>query len=502
MFNRLPPSNCIALVATMFAFATVNASAGERKRSLDAVLKGADRVQSLPNDFVPAGNPAVPFELNDAVKIAELIDRLDFDDTESGFHCMCLGDTTVTFFKGDKKLAVLSHHHGRSLRWNSGKWDGDSLFTEDAATGWREWFSSVGEPRFEQMHEEELAEARKAKEVDDRFMSFLKPEAKEIFTEMEGIDPLTPGDEESGPSPASKKLVALYGNGGDLAVALAGALGSLTVTGAQEGSWSVQSVREMLVFESAETLDATDFRKALESDDSLVLAGAARMFFSEQFAALLPETQRGSYAAKLCRVVIRQDKCGNIIRAVSALGDFRHPETIALLEQLADGSISTNDHPYGKEEPQPRCVACLLLAKFGSVNAATLAKDAEKNPKLNEIDKATLRIARCLAGERDLLDKTIFEIDSYSTAYGALEALEREGSKSALDSVIMGGTMHAYANIREEAVLTAQRMTGRKWFQEAENERAEWHGKEIREWWQQNRDSFIPPPPPAKSEQK
>ena len=260
------------------------------------------------------GDPRKPFVISDAAKIADLVSKLDFDDKESGFHCMCLGDSTVTFFKGRKKLAELSHHHGRSLRWNNGKWEGDSLFTEDAAKAWREWFKAQGDPRFEQMHQQALAEAKQEQEVNDLFMRAFRPEAKNIFAEtgQDGWNTFSPKESSSEGreelSPSAKKLIALYPDRTDLGITLARALGSLAISGAQEGFWTVSSAREQLVLECAKTLNAASFREMLGSQEGEVLAGAARLFFFEDLAALLPKEQRGEYAAKLARAVFQQDR--------------------------------------------------------------------------------------------------------------------------------------------------------------------------------------------------
>jgi hypothetical protein len=498
--NTIKPKLRIAVIIATLASSVPGLSAGERQDSLQAALKGADRVTVIDVEPGRQAEPNKRFDFGEADKIAELVSSLDFDDDESGFRCMCLGDATVTFFRGGEKIAELSHHHGHSLRWNGGTWDGDSLFTEKAARAWREWFNAQGEARFEKMHQQALAEAEREREIHDRFLRAFRPEAREIFEAAAGQDGWTtflPGGssraDEGGISRPARNLIALYPDRKGLATALAGALGSLTMIGAQEGSWTVSTAREQLALECAKTLKAEDFLETLGSEDGEVLAGAARLFFFEGLSRLLPEDQRARYAAKLVRVAIQRDKCGNADMAVRALGGFRSPETITLLEELAAGTIRREDGGSDhKDEPSPSSAACLLLARFGSEKVGELAKAVEQAGGLDEIDQAALRIARSFAGERGLLDRSVFEIDSYTVGFGALAALEREGGKAALDAVIMGGTTHSWAAIREEAVLATERMTGRKWFQNQGHERAEWHGKEIREWWQKNRESYTP----------
>ena len=471
--------------------------AGERADSLRAALKGADRV--VVEDVEKGQRGATkPFEFEGSAKIATLVDGLDFLDAESGFHCMCLGDSLVTFFKGKEKLATLSHHHGRSLRWNQGKWEDDSLFSNPAATLWREWFKAQGEPRFDRMHQEEIAAAKLEKEIHERFVKAFPPGARPIFAAADDQwRTFKPEDEtkarQASLSPAAQKLVALFPTGAELGSALAGSLGSLAIAGADLGGWSVSSSREQLVLECAKTLKSEDFQKVLESSDDQVLAGAARLFFFEDLAEIVPKAKRGPSAAKLCEVVLRRDRCGNADAAVRALGSFPCAETTRLLETLARGEIPVQAQARRrKDEPSPRAAACLLLARASAANAADLIKTVENHGKLDEIDTAALRIARSLRGERGQLKEAVFKINSYTVGFGALAALEKEGGKEALDAIISGGTMHSWAAVREEAVLTVERMTGKKWFRNQENERAEWHGKEIREWWQKNRDTYVP----------
>jgi hypothetical protein len=483
------------VVALMLALLPSVSQAGERADSLRAALKGADRVVVEEVEFRKPGDQANPFELKDSAKLATLVNGMDFVDAESGFHCMCIGDSQVTFFKGKVKLATLSHHHGRSLRWNKGKWEDDSLFTDEAAKLWREWFKTQGEPRFDQMHQEALATARREKEINEGFMKAFPAGARPIFAAARGT--FEPGDEskarQGDPSPAAQKLIALFPTGGELGTALARSLGSLAIAGAQVGAWSVSSVREQLVLECAKTLKAEDFQIVLESSNDEVLAGAARLFFFEDLSEMVRKDKRSPFAAKLSEVVLRRDRCRNADSAVRALGRFPCAETQGLLEKLARGNIPVPEQPgRGKDEPGPRSAACLVLAEAGVANAADLAKTVENSGELDEMDKAALRIARSFSGERGLLEKSVFELDSYTVGFGALAALEKEGGKEALDAIINGATEHSWAAIREEAVLTVERMTGKNWLKNQENERAEWHGKDIRDWWRRNRDNYVP----------
>lgn len=71
----------------------------------------------------------------------DLIHRLGrgmaIDDAGSGFHCMCCGDPSLEYWRGDALLASAGFHHGRSLRWDG--WPGDALLE----TGYRDWLVAL-----------------------------------------------------------------------------------------------------------------------------------------------------------------------------------------------------------------------------------------------------------------------------------------------------------------------------------------------------------------------
>jgi hypothetical protein len=92
-----------------------------------------------------------------------------------------------------------------------------------------------------------------------------------------------------------------------------------------------------------------------------------------------------------------------------------------------------------------------------------------------------------------VLDESIFEFSSYTIGFGALKALEKEGTKRALGVMITAGTEASWAAVREESVLAIKRMAGKQWYMSRKNERAEWHGKDIRQWWAENKDTFEMP---------
>ncbi|MCB1091382.1 MAG: hypothetical protein KDL87_07620 [Verrucomicrobiae bacterium] len=505
------PQNLFNIASTCGFLALATASeGGERTDSLRSILDGADRLVLSVIKFPPEAEKEKPFEFADQAKIAELLDRLDFVEEDSGFHCMCSGDSEVTFYKGGRELASLSHHHGRSLRWSDGKWDGDSLFTSEASNYWREWFQKNGEPRFENMHQEEVREQERERETHEKFLSCFPAAAQKVFSEnlderwVAFSSSSDLGKEPRKPSKYAQELLAFFPDRRKAALAIARSFGVLSEAGPSEGSWSMSSIREALVLDAARAINAEEFLFLVEQGDQLAHLGAARLFFFEDFADLLPSDQRGAIAARLCEAVLKGDHAYNSDIAVSSLTSYDCPETTKLLTRLAFGELAAATESSNRErDPQARVAAALILARQKPPTMPAIVDSLSRLPNLSEVDREALKISRALCGEKGLLPKELFELDSF-VSYDALRALEEQGDKAALATIIEGAVSHDWAGVREEGIFAVERMTGRRWYQSQEEMTAEVRGmedyqrslhyaKQVTAWWEDNRDSFELP---------
>jgi len=97
------------------------------QKSLDVVLKQLRKVRvysggSLGKECM---NKEVLIETESDADFNELSEALRIMDEPAG-HCMCLGDPTFEFYgEGSKRLAIISLHHGLTIRWD--------LWKDDAA---------------------------------------------------------------------------------------------------------------------------------------------------------------------------------------------------------------------------------------------------------------------------------------------------------------------------------------------------------------------------------
>jgi hypothetical protein len=71
------------------------------------------------------------FETTDSATISDLKEHIVFKKTNPVAVCMCLGQYTFEWFRGDHLLAQASLHGSDRMRWKD-HWDGDVCLTSDS----------------------------------------------------------------------------------------------------------------------------------------------------------------------------------------------------------------------------------------------------------------------------------------------------------------------------------------------------------------------------------
>ena len=83
-------------------------------------------------------------EIKDAPSIAEVVDHFQINEDDSGDHCMCCGNPTFELYEGEKLVATIGFHHGRSIRWWDGNWPGDGVLTARSSEFLIRWLAEEG----------------------------------------------------------------------------------------------------------------------------------------------------------------------------------------------------------------------------------------------------------------------------------------------------------------------------------------------------------------------
>lgn len=114
--------------------------------ALRSTLAGVDllRIRSGGTCHRDPSREKTLLELVDTAAIEEIVSRIEMDESDSGFHCMCCGSPSFEFYKGPHLLATLGFHHGKSLRWPNGKWPGDGLLTQESGDHLIHWLADKG----------------------------------------------------------------------------------------------------------------------------------------------------------------------------------------------------------------------------------------------------------------------------------------------------------------------------------------------------------------------
>jgi hypothetical protein len=225
-------------------------------------------------------------EIQDTEAIASLIQHITIDDRESGFHCRCCGNPTLEFYRDREIVVSLGFHHGQSLRWPGGKWQGDASLTSESAEFLNQWLAARGitGPK----REYDFGKARRKnnyRELQQKWLQAMPASLKPFWPLMEDANPFQP------PANLTEMYYALaleYPDQGERLRVLLGWYGS------GEGPWSDFPPYEdeaetlLLRFETRTILAAIQDRELNEQQTE----GAARLFAGGTFSQRRPQDLR------------------------------------------------------------------------------------------------------------------------------------------------------------------------------------------------------------------
>ena len=136
------------------------------QRSLDILIEKVTRLRVIEGGVWQgkAQGDQVLLDVTDPQAVITLRECLKIVEDERTFgHCLCLGDQALELYGGDKRLATLGLHHGRSIRWDA--WRYDALLVDGERL--LDWLAERGaagplqayqeNQRLEEMHRQALA---------------------------------------------------------------------------------------------------------------------------------------------------------------------------------------------------------------------------------------------------------------------------------------------------------------------------------------------------------
>jgi len=346
------------------------------------------------------------FEVTQPEKIREVLRRLEIDETQSGFHCMCCGEPSFEFYRGEELIATLGFHHGRSLRWPDG-WPGDGMLTGESADFFVQWLADHGVrgPLEEREHtkKQEAATRRRF----ERYEAILPPEvldglnlaesaedAKEAF--VDGIEDET-------------ERIVVY----------------LRMLGCDSASWNLYCGLDDFFVESVlpevgkPALSAA-VRKGVS--DPAAANGAARWIFEERKVDSIDSETLKAVLPDLGRTGLGHPREANRRKTLAALGRINSPEAIELLRACLAGNIAVEPLPEEEEvepggkvvfRPEDRelketwsdaaCAAWILskLSHRASLPLMQTLRERSTGDDRKALDEAVERLAKQPAADED-----------------------------------------------------------------------------------------------------
>jgi hypothetical protein len=207
--------------------------------------------------------------------IDEFNDALSIAPPKEWFHCMCIGTPAIRLFEGKTELALITGHHGISVRCSL--WSSDAVLKDPEK--WLQWFDARKMPEPRKEFEEMTTRAKQNELSYERWLSAMPKSIRPLWEEAAG-DGTSPKVELLRPAVISEfpdnrqrglALLAWYGSG--------------------EGPWSgypsYESAAEQLLLD----IPTPDLVVAAQNEhltDSQ-LEGAARLFAGWSFFKQRPD---------------------------------------------------------------------------------------------------------------------------------------------------------------------------------------------------------------------
>lgn len=271
----------------------LNSTAPDPKQQvLDAVLGETHGIRVFRGGSV-SGQPLekdILFEGHDRTAITTLGQALRIVDGPGG-HCMCHGDPTIELLDAsDRRLAVVSVHHGRGIRWDTWRDDAELV----AGRSLLEWLADRGvryplDEYRDGIQREEAAEERWNQWVAtmpaclERYQGSMR----DMFGLVISV-PGPPSGDPDDPVDAGSSVDSLLGDSAALLDALEEAypVGSeralvlFAWLGSGTGPWTGYPAYERVPEGLLATLPISDLLRALDSPNVTTahLEGAARLF--------------------------------------------------------------------------------------------------------------------------------------------------------------------------------------------------------------------------------
>ena len=266
------------LALTLFVFATVCHASNRQDEhpvepaKLTALIKQADKIVVSES---PLKDAEVLFTSTDPKDIEEFNDALTVTIPKEWFYHKCIGTPAVRLYRGDAELALITNHHGRSIRCSL--WTSDAMLKDPDK--WLRWFDArkMPEPRKEV---EESAARAKEREISYARWRAAMPKSLRPLWEQAVRDTMSPNVK-----PLRAALAKEFPDSHQRILAL------FSWYGSGDGPWSGFPAYETAAEKLLLDFPPPDLIAAAQADNltDAQIEGAARLFGGWDFSQRRPD---------------------------------------------------------------------------------------------------------------------------------------------------------------------------------------------------------------------
>ncbi len=159
------------------------------QHSLDAVLNEVTQMRLIDGGMYNGKVLGTQVLLNiaDPSSIEALCHSLNIIEDQKTFgHCMCLGDYVIELYKEQDIIAAIGLHHGRSIRWDS--WKYDALLQDGMQL--LNWLANRGVKAPLERYKEDMRQAEVLQQDMNRWKQAMPDCLKPYWAEMQGLQGL------------------------------------------------------------------------------------------------------------------------------------------------------------------------------------------------------------------------------------------------------------------------------------------------------------------------
>lgn len=247
---------------------------------LASLIKQADKIIVFDS---PMKDANVLFSSTTPKDVAEFNDALTVEPPKGWFHCMCIGTPAVRLYRGDTELALITNHHGRSVRCSL--WTSDAMLKDPEK--WLQWFDARNMPKPRKEVEDMAARARQGEVSYTRWLGAMPKSVRPLWARLTrdaispNVKPLRAALAKEFPD-TRQRILALF-----------------TWYGSGDGPWSGFPSYESAAEELLLDISTSDLIAAAQADNltERQLEGAARLFSGWDFSQRRPDDRKTLPAA-------------------------------------------------------------------------------------------------------------------------------------------------------------------------------------------------------------